>query len=76
MQAAALVFNLESEIPLRKTEKTIEVQTQLYSCQDIKIPIKNTFTNKHFEFATFKVTIIPEPTQTQLNKEKALLLKQ
>ncbi len=75
MQAAALVFNLESEIPQRKTEKTLEVSTQLYTCQDIKIPIKNTYQNKHYEFATFKVTVIKEPTQSQLNKEKALAQK-
>jgi len=74
INAAAIVFDLKSDIIERKSQEIINIQSPLYQTKQEIITVKNIFTNSSLEFSDFHVTLlidkIPKETPKKQDKKK------
>lgn len=68
ISAAALVFELKSNIVGRKSEQTHQVQGKLYEQTELPIQITNQFTTA--EYAEFQITIVHEKFKKDAEDKK------
>ncbi|EGR27115.1 hypothetical protein IMG5_201370 [Ichthyophthirius multifiliis] len=69
VQAAALVFDLKSQITSRVSEKILEFQSYLYEVEEIQIPITNKYDNDG-KFQVIIMQVKPQEEQQENYKKK------
>ena len=70
INAAAIVFDLRSEITERLSSEVINIQSQLYQSKQEIITIKNMFSNSSLEFADFNITLLVDKISKENPKKE------